>query len=489
MSTTMSVNGGESKYVDEDDVATILVSDETAPALVLIGVEKRQGKVDGIIQKDGEKIKFTQKAGGRGKALAAIAEDFTPPAWSCGYSPDIERRSLFESDHHDDHDPSDYDHSAQNHTDHSHQFDPSDTVLAMVDIQHSLRGSEIRIGKRRRAQAISFAFWVDIYIEIDRELCGDKGEITLCDAGTIGPNTLNYVNALFTGANTIYETEIDTHLNVLHIDLNANYATATSTSDALATMRTIYSRPYGGPFHYTSPEGIQPDLHHALLSKSLGGGIAYKGVLCRADYGFGLSGSLSGSYWSMSNAVVWDMMVFMHEVGHNFNSGHTHDGGYSPQIDTCGIMCPAQLPLAKSSTIMSYCHLCSGGYANMDYTFGGKYIGSGDRSSIASYTNTPLAGTVTTEARQVNVVMWAHVSSLGVCTMPYPTQPPTPAPSATPTKSPTRSPTPKPVLTMPPSRVPTRTPTTCTIKGGTCSSRATCCSNSCVKKKKKFVCA
>jgi hypothetical protein len=62
----------------------------------------------------------------------------------------------------------------------------------MVDIQHSLRGSEIRIGKRRRAQAISFAFWVDIYIEIDRELCGDKGEITLCDAGTIGPNTLNY---------------------------------------------------------------------------------------------------------------------------------------------------------------------------------------------------------------------------------------------------------------------------------------------------------
>ncbi len=105
------------------------------------------------------------------------------------------------------------------------------------------------------------------------------------------------------------QTEIDTHLNVLHIDLNANYATATSTSDALATMRTIYSRPYGGPFHYTSPEGIQPDLHHALLSKSLGGGIAYKGVLCRADYGFGLSGSLSGSYWSMSNAVVWDMMV------------------------------------------------------------------------------------------------------------------------------------------------------------------------------------
>ena len=75
--TTMSVNGGESKYVDEDDVATILVSDETAPALVLIGVERRQGKVDGIIQKDGEKIKFTQKAGGRGKVRLLCEGQFS----------------------------------------------------------------------------------------------------------------------------------------------------------------------------------------------------------------------------------------------------------------------------------------------------------------------------------------------------------------------------------------------------------------------------
>ena len=63
--TTMSVNSGESKYVDEDDVATMLVSDEPGSALVLIAVEKKGGKVDGIIQKDGEKIKFTQKGGGK----------------------------------------------------------------------------------------------------------------------------------------------------------------------------------------------------------------------------------------------------------------------------------------------------------------------------------------------------------------------------------------------------------------------------------------
>ena len=81
---------------------------------------------------------------------------------------------------------------------------------------------------------------------------------------------------------------------------------------------------------------------------------------------------------------------FMHELGHNFGSGHTHEttsGGYDPIIDTCGQRnsagvinnCPAQLPLAGSSTIMSYCNLCSGGAANIKYTFGGKYI-SGPRS-------------------------------------------------------------------------------------------------------------
>ena len=104
------------------------------------------------------------------------------------------------------------------------------------------------------------------------------------------------------------KSEIDTHLNVLHIDLNSNYDATTGTSAALTQMRNIYS---SQGFSYYP--GI--DLHHALLSKNLGGGIAYLGVLCNSLYGFGLSASLSGNFLSMDNAVVWDMMVFMHEVG------------------------------------------------------------------------------------------------------------------------------------------------------------------------------
>jgi hypothetical protein len=111
----------------------------------------------------------------------------------------------------------------------------------------------------------------------------------------------------------------------------------------------------------------------------------------------------------------------MHELGHNFNSGHTFSD-YSPVIDTCKSRssCPAQLPLAKSATIMSYCHQCAGGYSNIEYTFGGKYSGVGLRSNMNSYSNSPLngLGTVSIEPRRVNAKMWSHVSSRGTCTSP-----------------------------------------------------------------------
>ena len=120
-------------------------------------------------------------------------------------------------------------------------------------------------------------------------------------------NPLLSILIIFTNV-PLFQSEINTHLNVLHINLNANYAAETSTSNALNKMLFLWSRPYGGSWHSTF-SGVMPDLHHALLGKNMGGGIAYVGVICRPDYGFGLSASLSGGYVSMSNAVVWDMMV------------------------------------------------------------------------------------------------------------------------------------------------------------------------------------
>jgi hypothetical protein len=66
------------------------------------------------------------------------------------------------------------------------------------------------------------------------------------------------------------------------------------------------------------------------------------------------------------------MLAFVHEIGHNFNSEHTQC--YNPPVDECRSCrgnkrsCPNS---QGAATIMSYCHLCSGGYDNVAYTFGG----------------------------------------------------------------------------------------------------------------------
>ena len=125
------------------------------------------------------------------------------------------------------------------------------------------------------------------------------------------------------------QSEIDTHLSLLHIALTSNYNSASGTGNALDTMRSIYASQGFGYYpgidckkstcSYHFPFGIVPhfcfvpllSVHHALLSNNLGGGIAYLGVLCDSNYGFGLV-SLSPAllllfvlhqYFSMANHI------------------------------------------------------------------------------------------------------------------------------------------------------------------------------------------
>ena len=118
----------------------------------------------------------------------STAKSFDPPPWACGTGAEETRdaakeanHSLFENGHDHNHDHSDHDHT--------HHFDPSNTEDALADLQHSLRGSELRIGKRRRVQGASYAYWVDVYVEIDFAFCTRNGET--CQTG-IGTNTINY---------------------------------------------------------------------------------------------------------------------------------------------------------------------------------------------------------------------------------------------------------------------------------------------------------
>lgn len=144
------------------------------------------------------------------------AEAFEPPPWSCGmdHLPEkedlesTERRLSHTHDHHHDHDHEEghvhtttHDHH-HDHEGHAHTHDHSD--IDLQSIKDGLRGSSIRLGKRRKLQGSGYNFQVDIYLEIDNQLCVNNGES--CPAGgSIPPNTMNYVNSIFAGANSVYE--------------------------------------------------------------------------------------------------------------------------------------------------------------------------------------------------------------------------------------------------------------------------------------------
>jgi hypothetical protein len=61
--TTTSVGGGESRYVNDDDVDSILVSDDPG-VFALIAVNKRGGRARGIVRKDEENVEFAQDGDG-----------------------------------------------------------------------------------------------------------------------------------------------------------------------------------------------------------------------------------------------------------------------------------------------------------------------------------------------------------------------------------------------------------------------------------------
>lgn len=106
---------------------------------------------------------------------------------------------------------------------------------------------------------------------------------------------------------------------------------------------------------------------HALSGRPLGGGVAWVNVLCSNTYGYGIS-SVAGYFpvpLTDHQAGNWDPFVVAHEIGHNFGTGHTHDS-YDPVIDGCGL---GDCSAAWGGTIMSYCHGCPGGMANIVLAF------------------------------------------------------------------------------------------------------------------------
>ncbi len=193
---------------------------------------------------------------------------------------------------------------------------------------------------------------VRLAIETDEELLGIFGGDRQA--------TVGYIATLLAASSYVYARDLNTALVVSYLRLweTLDPWTQTGTGDQLYEYQAYWE---------ANHEDISRDLGHFLSGRGLGGGVAWLGVMCDETYNYGLSANLNGSFpYPLENnsGQNWDPMVVMHELGHNFGAPHTHD--LSPAPDNCA---GGDCSIGAFGTIMSYCHLCPGGLANVRMEF------------------------------------------------------------------------------------------------------------------------
>ncbi|MBM4112429.1 MAG: hypothetical protein FJ253_03495 [Phycisphaerae bacterium] len=127
--------------------------------------------------------------------------------------------------------------------------------------------------------------------------------------------------------------------------------------------------------YWQANEGaVVRDAAMLLSARNLGGGVAWLSAMC-GDFAYSVSGNLAGYFpYPLQNnsGQNWDIIVTSHELGHNMGTTHTHN--FCPPVDQCAPSgyygaCQKAQVCTNQGTIMSYCHLCSGGTANVQLTF------------------------------------------------------------------------------------------------------------------------
>ncbi|MBI5433773.1 MAG: zinc-dependent metalloprotease [Planctomycetes bacterium] len=178
----------------------------------------------------------------------------------------------------------------------------------------------------------------------------------------------NYVSALIAAVSERYFTDVQTTLSISYLGVHSSASDGWTSQDSGGSSGDLLDEFVAAWAPNQWP--VSADLAHFISGASLGGGVAYVGVLCNPSFGFGVSGNIAGdidwgAWTGQAASFTWDFVVVAHELGHNFGSSHTHS--YCPPLDQCYSNCEGSTACSQG-TLMSYCHLC-GGMDNIDLVF------------------------------------------------------------------------------------------------------------------------
>lgn len=264
----------------------------------------------------------------------------------------------------------------------------SGTTLAAHPL--SLDGSPTLAGK-----ALAPSYTARVAVETDWELFQLLGSETA---------VTDYVGDLIGYASGIYDQEVTTDLQISHLSIRDHSGDPWTQGDAVCALFEF------GRWWNDNRSGVERTLAHFVSGKFSNVGIAWLGVLCDGpfpvdhegscpgltpnvdDYGgaYSLTMGVDGDFDPQNPSPVWDIVAVAHEIGHNFDSKHTHCyegiGGSSEPVDECyngqsdqtgchsgteSLPCPSGE--SGCGTLMSYCHFRPGGLSNIALTLGADH--------------------------------------------------------------------------------------------------------------------
>ena len=244
------------------------------------------------------------------------------------------------------------------------------------------------------AEAVAGCKVATVYIETDYQLYVKLGQSQTA--------LTNYILQMVGAANIIYykDLQIDLRLAgwfIYTTDASDGFGAYTDSSSALSALQSKWQ---AAPYNTYSRT-----LVSYLSSQNAGGGVAWVSQLCSKTYGFSMCGNLDGAFpypLSVRSSQNWDIMVFCHELGHNFSAPHTHDLGLDNCYTSSGVgscVAPDNNYPPIGGTIMSYCHQCPGGTSNINMIFHYGNV-TGMKSYIAGKTCLGSCGAMTITATQ-----------------------------------------------------------------------------------------